>query len=149
MFVNTQFLSHSRNGRRGGDSTIPFPRMSPGQLLPEIGLHDLLLTWQACPEFNSFHHQGVGQICPREGLFSCLPLPKRGRICYTQIQVVQRFSSWCTKYETKQYSASAVFHTRPVQVDISRTETTDGMLEIFAPRLFSLRTINMASCHQV
>ncbi|CAM9789029.1 unnamed protein product [Ascophyllum nodosum] len=34
-------------------------------------------------------------------------------------------------------------------VDISRTETTDGMLEIFAPRLFSLRTINMASCHQL
>lgn len=35
------------------------------------------------------------------------------------------------------------------QVDLSRTETTNEMLEVFAARLFSLRTISLASCHQV
>ena len=35
------------------------------------------------------------------------------------------------------------------QVDLSRTETTNAMLEVFAPRLFRLRTINLASCRQV
>ncbi|CAM9523714.1 unnamed protein product, partial [Ascophyllum nodosum] len=35
---------------------------------------------QTCAELNSFH-QGVGQICRREGLFSCRPLPKRGQTC--------------------------------------------------------------------
>ena len=60
-----------------GDTTIPSPGWSPKQPFPRIGLHDLLYGWQACPEFNSFH-QGVGQICPREVLFSCRPLSKRG-----------------------------------------------------------------------
>ena len=64
----------------GGDSTIPSPRWSSKQPLPGIGLHDPLHDRQAYPEFASFH-QGVGQICPREGLFSCRPLPKRGQIC--------------------------------------------------------------------
>ena len=44
-----------------------------------IGLHDSLHGRQACPEFNSFH-QDVGQILPRERLFSYRPLPKRGQI---------------------------------------------------------------------
>lgn len=35
------------------------------------------------------------------------------------------------------------------QVDLSRTATTNEMLEVFAARLFSLRSINLASCHQV
>ncbi|CAN0130875.1 unnamed protein product, partial [Scytosiphon promiscuus] len=34
-------------------------------------------------------------------------------------------------------------------VDLSRTETSNEMLEIFAARLFSLKTINLASCHQL
>ena len=54
----------------GGDTTISSPEMSPKQPLPGIGLHDPLHGRQACPEFNSFH-QRVGQIRPREGLFSC------------------------------------------------------------------------------
>ena len=31
--------------------------------------------------FNSFH-QGVGQICPRLGLSSSRPVPKRGQTCF-------------------------------------------------------------------
>ena len=62
----------------GGDTTIPFPGRSPKQPLPGIELHDPLNGRHACPEFNSFH-QGVGQTSPREGLFSCRPLPKRGQ----------------------------------------------------------------------
>ena len=31
--------------------------------------------------FNSVH-QGVGQICPRSGLFSYRPVPKRGQTCF-------------------------------------------------------------------
>ena len=72
-------LSRSTN-EEGGDTTIPSPGKSLKQPLPGIGLHDPLHGRQACPEFNSFH-QGVGQICPWEGLFSCRPLPKRGQIC--------------------------------------------------------------------
>ena len=64
----------------GGGTTIPSPGRSPKQLLPGIGLHDLLHGRQACPDFTSFH-QGISQISPREGLFSCHPLPKRGQIC--------------------------------------------------------------------
>ena len=64
----------------GGDTTIPSPGRSPKQPLPGIGLHDSLHGRQACLEFNSFH-QGVGQVSPRKGLFSCRPLPKRGQIC--------------------------------------------------------------------
>ena len=64
-----------------GDTTIPSPGRSPKQPLPGIGLHDPLHGRQACPEFNSFH-QGVGQIYPREGLFSCRLFPKRGQFCY-------------------------------------------------------------------
>ena len=70
----------SFNDWGGGDTTISSPGWSPKQPLPRIGLHDLLYGWQACLEFNSFQ-QGVGQICPREGLFSCRPLEKRGQIC--------------------------------------------------------------------
>lgn len=36
-----------------------------------------------------------------------------------------------------------------LEVDLSRTDTTNEMLEIFAARLFCLRTINLASCRQV
>ena len=53
----------------GGDTNIPSPGRSSKQSDPGIGLHDPLHTRQACPEFNSFH-QGVGQICPRKGLYS-------------------------------------------------------------------------------
>ena len=49
--------------------------------LPGIGLHDPLHDRQDCPEFIAFD-QGVGQICPQQGLFSCRSLPKRGQICY-------------------------------------------------------------------
>ena len=65
----------------GGDTTIPSPWMARKQPLLGIGLHYHLHGRQACPEFNSFH-QGVGQISPPEGLFSCRPHSKRGQICY-------------------------------------------------------------------
>ena len=64
----------------GGDTSIPSPGWSPEQPLPRIGLHDPLHGLQACPEFNSAY-QGVGQICPQEGLFSRRSLPERGQIC--------------------------------------------------------------------
>ena len=64
----------------GGDTTIPSPGRPPKQPLPGIELHHPLHSRQDCPEFNSFH-QEVGQISPREGLFSCRSLPKRGQIC--------------------------------------------------------------------
>ena len=54
---------------RGGHQNNPF----------QIGLHCPLHGRQACAKFTSFH-QGVGQISPLEGLFSCCPLSKRGRI---------------------------------------------------------------------
>ena len=63
------------------DTTIPSLRRSSKHPLPGIGLNDPLHGRQACPEFNSFH-QGVGQVSPREGLFSCRSVPKRGQICY-------------------------------------------------------------------
>ena len=44
-------------------------------------LHDPLYGRQACPKFIALD-QGVGQICPRWGLFWCRSLPKRGQICY-------------------------------------------------------------------
>ena len=65
-----------------GDTTISSPGRSPKQPLPGIGLHDHLHDRQACPEFIAFD-QGVGQICPQSGIFSCRFLPKRGQICYT------------------------------------------------------------------
>ena len=58
--------------------TIPSPGKSPKQLLLGIGIHDPLHGRQACPDFNSLY-QGVGQISPRGGLFSCRPLSKRGQ----------------------------------------------------------------------
>ena len=64
----------------GGDTTILSPRRSPKQPLPGIGLHDPLHCRQACPESKSFN-EGVDQISPRQGLFLCRPLPKRGQIC--------------------------------------------------------------------
>ena len=64
----------------GGDTTIPSPGRSPRQPLPGRGSHDPLHGRQVCPEFNSFH-EGVGKISLREGLISCRPLPKRGKIC--------------------------------------------------------------------
>ena len=67
-------------GGRRGDATISSPGWASKQPLPGIGLHDPLHDRQAYPEFTSFH-QGVGQIFPRGGLFSCRPLPKRGQIC--------------------------------------------------------------------
>ena len=63
-----------------GDTTIPSPVWSSKQPFPGIGLHDPQHGRQACPESTSFH-QGVGQTFPREGLFSCRSLPKRGQIC--------------------------------------------------------------------
>ena len=65
----------------GRDMTISSPGRSPKHPLPGIGLHDPLHDRQACPEFIAFD-QGVGEICPRLGLFSCRSLPKRGQICY-------------------------------------------------------------------
>ena len=64
----------------GRDTTIPFPWRSPKRSLLGTGLHDPLHGRQVCPESNTFH-QGVGQTSPREGLFSCRPLTKRGQIC--------------------------------------------------------------------
>ena len=64
----------------GGDTTVLSPGRSLKQTLPGIGLHNPLHGRQACTEFDSFH-QGVGQISPQEGLFSCRPIPKRGQIC--------------------------------------------------------------------
>ena len=55
---------------------------------PGIGLHNPLHGRQACPELNSFH-QGVGQIRPPEGLFSCSPLSKRGKNCYIPTSPLQ------------------------------------------------------------
>ena len=66
--------------RGGGDTTIPSPGMASKQPLPGKELHDPLHGRLACPESNSFH-QGVGQIGPRWGAFSCRPFPKRGQIC--------------------------------------------------------------------
>ena len=63
-----------------GDTTILSPGRSPKQPFPGIGLHYPLHGRPACPEFISFH-QGVGQISPRVGRFSCRPLPKLGQIC--------------------------------------------------------------------
>ena len=65
---------------KGGDTTIPSPGRSSKQPLPGIELYDPLHGRRACPEFNSFH-QVVDKIRPREGLFSCHPLPKREQIC--------------------------------------------------------------------
>ncbi|CAM9637950.1 unnamed protein product [Pylaiella littoralis] len=48
-------------------------------------------------------------------------------------------------YRSLCLAVGASLHT----VDLSRTETTNEMLEAFAARLFSLRTINLASCHQL
>ena len=76
----TELLSCSTIGG-GGDTTIPSPGKSPKHPLPGIELHDPLHGRQACPESNSFH-QGVGQICPRYGLFSCRSLSKWGQKCY-------------------------------------------------------------------
>ena len=71
--------------------TIPSPGRSPKQLLPGIGLHDPLHCRQACPEFNSFY-EGIGQIFPREGLFSCRPLLKQGKICDIPDSLDSRFT---------------------------------------------------------
>ena len=72
--------SECSNDWGGGDTTIPSPGRSPKQPYPGIGLHDPLHGRKACPEFSSVH-RGVCQINPREGLFSCRPLPKRGKTC--------------------------------------------------------------------
>ncbi|CAM9290019.1 unnamed protein product, partial [Sphacelaria rigidula] len=34
-------------------------------------------------------------------------------------------------------------------VNLSRTEISNEMLEVFVARLFSLRTINVSSCHKM
>ena len=76
-----RILKTSRSTIGGvGDTTIPSPGWSTKQPLPLIGLRDPQHGRQACPKSTSFH-QGVDQICPREGLFSCRSLPKRGQIC--------------------------------------------------------------------
>ena len=66
-------------GGRGYDDSVPVEVTK--QPLTALGLHDPLHGWQACPEFIAFN-QEVGQICPRQGLFACRFLPKRGQICY-------------------------------------------------------------------
>ena len=62
----------------GHDNSVPgeITKTAPSV----IKLHDPLHGRQACPEFNLFYY-GVGQICPREGLLSCRPLPKWGQFC--------------------------------------------------------------------
>ena len=65
----------------GGDTTISSPGRSPKQPLPGMRLHDPLHGRQAFPKSIAFD-QGIGQTCPRKGLFSCHSLPKRGQICY-------------------------------------------------------------------
>ena len=73
------FMSRSTIGG-AGDTTIMSPGWSSKLPLPGIGLHDPLYDRQAYPEFTSFY-LWVGQICPREELFSCRPLSKREQIC--------------------------------------------------------------------
>ena len=63
-----------------GDSTIPPTGISPEHPLQGTGLHDPLHGRQACSESNSLH-KGVGQICPREKLFSGGPPLRRKQIC--------------------------------------------------------------------
>ena len=53
----------------GEDSTVPSARISTEELLHGIGLHYHLHGGQAWYELNSFH-KGVGQMCPRQGMFS-------------------------------------------------------------------------------
>ena len=65
----------------GGDTTISSPGRSPKQPLPGLRLHDPPHGRQACPEFIAFD-QGVGQIYPRQELFSCRSLLKQGQIRY-------------------------------------------------------------------
>ena len=88
IFLQTQFVHNFSTTEmrgstigEGGDTTISSPGRSPKQPLPGMRLHDPLHGRQACPEFIAFD-QGVGQICPRYGLFSCRSLPKRGQIFY-------------------------------------------------------------------
>ena len=64
----------------GGGYDDSVPRVVTKTAPSADRLHDYLHGRQACPAFNSFH-LGVGQICPRDGLFSCRPLQKRGQIC--------------------------------------------------------------------
>ena len=80
MLDKGEGINECFNAWGGGDTTILSPGRSPKQPHPGIGLHDPPHGRQACPEFNSFH-QGVDQTSSREGLFSCLPLPKRGQNC--------------------------------------------------------------------
>ena len=80
-----------------GDTTISSPGWSSKQPLPGIGLLDPLHGRQACLEFTSFH-QEVGQTCPREGLFSCRPLPKRGQIATSPTPpIVERLKNGQTR----------------------------------------------------
>ena len=81
LLTYTLLLRGSTIGE-GGDTTISSPGRSPKRPLPGMRLHDPLHGRQACPKFIAFD-QGVGQICPRSGLFSYRSLPKRGQICYT------------------------------------------------------------------
>ena len=67
--------------REGGDTTISSPGRSSKQPIPWMRLHDPQHGRQACLKFIAFD-QGVGQIYPWWGLFSCRSLSKRGQICY-------------------------------------------------------------------
>ena len=78
---NMRSLQRGSPIMEGGDTTISSPGRSSKQPLPGTGLHYPLHGRQACPEVIAFD-QGVGQICPRQRLFSCRFLPKRGQICY-------------------------------------------------------------------
>ena len=135
-------VSSRSTNEEGGDTTIPSPGRSPKQTLPGIGLHDPLHGRQACPEFNSFY-QGVGQICPREGLFLCRPLPKRGNNCDIPApSIVERLCrseailKTATRYMSYEILKIAVGRiTSPSQAEIlDRTHRSKQMHEPFEKR---------------
>ena len=110
------FLSVSTIGG-DGHSTIPSPGRSLKQFLPGIGLHNPLHGRQAYSEFNSFH-EGFGQTSPREELFSCRSLPRRGQICdipappqllyYSFTVVRSEGHSWLTHIITHSWLMTAI-----------------------------------------
>ena len=82
------------------------PGMSPEQPLPGIRLHDPLHGRQACPEFNLFR-QGVGQICPRKGIFRAVPSQNGDKFALPPPLFVQRLKG-ASSLKNRAASAAAV-----------------------------------------
>ena len=121
----THCLERGSTIGEGGDTTISSPGRSPTQPLSGIGLHDPLHGQQACPEFIAFD-EGVGQICPGEGLFSCHSIPKCGQICYIPAPpppIVERLSSVLSSCKPNPFWAAlnaSVTHQYDARCDIQR-----------------------------